>query len=313
MILIFTEKKDISATKVTEYLLHYKIPFLRIDAEYTKKIINKININNTDVDIIITYKGKNYSIKQFAIIWNRRGYFKVNLPNVDLIHIKNNKLKHIVYKQLKEERETLLNFIYHKMSDQFHINDPRVYNINKLIVLDAAVSCGLQIPNTYIFNNLNYLKENQKYITKNIQDIMIYYKENEYLEQGTKKVLKNNNKNKVFYSLFQEEITKFWEIRVFVFFKETFSMAIFSQNNTKTKIDFKDYDNAKPNRMVPFKLPKEIKKKLLKLMSNLNLNSGSIDLIYDGKQYIFLEVNPVGQFDFVSLLCNYNIENTVVR
>ena len=47
-------------------------------------------------------------------------------------------------------------------------------------------------------------------------------------------------------------------------------------------------------------------------MKLLNLNSGSLDLIRaaDGK-YVFLEINPVGQFGMVSYPCNYNIEKEI--
>jgi glutathione synthase/RimK-type ligase-like ATP-grasp enzyme len=47
-------------------------------------------------------------------------------------------------------------------------------------------------------------------------------------------------------------------------------------------------------------------------MIKLGLDSGSIDMIVstEGK-YIFLEVNPVGQFGMVSYPCNYYIERDI--
>jgi D-alanine-D-alanine ligase-like ATP-grasp enzyme len=44
-------------------------------------------------------------------------------------------------------------------------------------------------------------------------------------------------------------------------------------------------------------------------MKELNLNSGSIDFIKTKSgQYVFLEVNPVGQFGMTSYPCRYGIE-----
>lgn len=87
-----------------------------------------------------------------------------------------------------------------------------------------------------------------------------------------------------------------------------FSSAIFSQSDNQTKVDFKRYNNIKPNRVVPFKLPISIEKKLICFMNDCGLNSGSIDMIYTkDKNFVFLEVNPVGQFEQVSFPCNYNI------
>jgi hypothetical protein len=54
-------------------------------------------------------------------------------------------------------------------------------------------------------------------------------------------------------------------------------MAIFSQNDKKTKIDFRNYNAIKPNRTVPFKLPIRIEEKIVKFMKLVDMNWGSID------------------------------------
>ena len=41
-------------------------------------------------------------------------------------------------------------------------------------------------------------------------------------------------------------------------------MAIFSQLDEKTKYDFRNYNHGKPNRNIPYKLPEDIKEKVLK-------------------------------------------------
>ena len=49
-------------------------------------------------------------------------------------------------------------------------------------------------------------------------------------------------------------------------------------------------------------------------MDQLNLDSGSIDIIYStNKEYVFLEVNPIGQFGMVSSPCNYYIEKRIAQ
>lgn len=91
-------------------------------------------------------------------------------------------------------------------------------------------------------------------------------------------------------------------------------MSIFSQNNNKTKIDFRNYDFKKPNRMVPYRIDETLKQKLTSLMKEVCLNMGSIDLLKskNGKIY-FLEINPVGQYGFVSESCNYNIDREIAK
>ena len=91
-------------------------------------------------------------------------------------------------------------------------------------------------------------------------------------------------------------------------------MAIFSQEIRTNKVDFRKYSKEIPNRYVPYDLPKTISMKLKRLMDNLKLNSGSIDLVYTkDEDYYFLEVNPVGQFAMVSEPCNYYLEKIVAQ
>ena len=66
--------------------------------------------------------------------------------------------------------------------------------------------------------------------------------------------------------------------------------------------------------MISYKLPGELEAKLDSLMKNLNLNSGSIDIIKTVKdEYIFLEVNPVGQFVGYGVPTNYYLEKKVAE
>ena len=91
-------------------------------------------------------------------------------------------------------------------------------------------------------------------------------------------------------------------------------MAIFSQNNEKTKLDFRNYDYSFPNRKTPFILPSKIEKKIRNFMNFIKLNCGSLDLILTpNSEYVFLEVNPVGQFGMVSSPCNYELEKKIAN
>ena len=86
-----------------------------------------------------------------------------------------------------------------------------------------------------------------------------------------------------------------------------YSMAMFSQGSKQTSIDFRRYDRNKMSRRVPYKLPQNLEDKIRILMKELDLNSGSLDIVKTKDDYYFLEVNPVGQFGFVSGSCNYNL------
>lgn len=315
MILILSETGDISTTKVTEYLFHYKIPYLRIDREDNLDVIDYINISNESESITFIYRNKKYYSADFSIVWYRRGVLNFSFPKYnDSLNTIDNKIQHSIGKHLNEEITTMIEYIYQFfMNTKLVINDPRKYNINKLMVLSTAKSVGIKIPETHITRTFENIGAKNNLITKNIQDVIPTYFTDIIFHQNTQNTeIKDNNMN-FYYSLFQDKVSKKFEIRTFFFFEMVYSMAIFSQSNPLTETDFRHYDSEKPNRMVPFIIPCELKEKLLLLMKKLNLESGSVDLIFDGKDYYFLEVNPVGQFDFVSGLCNYQIEYQIAK
>ena len=126
----------------------------------------------------------------------------------------------------------------------------------------------------------------------------------------------DNNIDKIpnfFYpSLVQKQISKKIEIRSFYLNGIFYSMAIHSQQIQQTSTDFRKYSYTYPNRTIPFKLPETLEAKLKRLMEQLEMTTGSIDLIYSlDKEFYFLEVNPVGQFGMVSYPCNYYIEKII--
>lgn len=154
--------------------------------------------------------------------------------------------------------------------------------------------------------------------TKAIKDVVrLPINNNHTLALGTILLDTNfiQNSPKTFFpTLFQSYIEKDYELRIFFVFQKCFPMAIFSQSNEQTKIDFRNYDRNLPNRTVPYVLPNVIKSQILRLITKLGLTSGSIDMIVTPKkEYVFLEVNPIGQFAQVSKPCNYYLEREIAR
>src|SRR5690606_29202165 len=115
-------------------------------------------------------------------------------------------------------------------------------------------------------------------------------------------------------TLFQERVSKKYEIRIFFFNQKLYCMAILSQSDKSTSIDYRNYNRSLPNRNIPIKIPDEVRKKVIEFIKASELRTGSIDIIVDeNNQYVFLEVNPQGQFDWVSQNCNYYIEKDIAE
>ncbi len=185
----------------------------------------------------------------------------------------------------------------------------------------VAQDCGLVTPDTLITNSKKELRifatQYPGIVCKNISEVATFFYSKQFFITYTSIVTKESIDKlpeRFFLSIFQENIEKEFEIRTFYLDKKLYSMAIFSAGDPQTNVDFRVYNGKKPNRTVPFKLPGEIETKIIAFMEVMGLVTGSLDLIYSkSEEYVFLEVNPVGQFGMVSAPCNYRLEKLVAQ
>lgn len=186
-----------------------------------------------------------------------------------------------------------------------------------------AQEIGIKIPDTIITDNKKDLikfveKNGGSVITKGINNLGSFTINKDLYSTYTTVVSRDNMDyipDSFFPSMFQQKLEKTVELRVFYLHGEFNTMAIFSQNDSQTSVDFRKYNYKKPNRKVPYTLPTDIERKLKLLMEELHLDTGSIDVIIskDTQEFYFLEVNPAGQFGMVSYPCNFNLEKKIAQ
>lgn len=100
---------------------------------------------------------------------------------------------------------------------------------------------------------------------------------------------------------FQGYIDKAFELRVTVIGDKVFTARIDSQLDERTRTDFRDFSVDIPYSAV--QLPDNIEQRCRALVRSYGLNFGALDLIVTPEgEYVFLEINPVGQFWFVEQL-----------
>ncbi|MCP3928089.1 MAG: grasp-with-spasm system ATP-grasp peptide maturase [Bacteroidetes bacterium] len=289
-VLVFSNVFDITTEKVCSWL----------NGQFSR-------INPKDVDKFSKYLTFDRIDRSITAIWQRRG----NFPSLNNF-----------FQELNRENKILQDF-YLSTCEIFPLSLGSLlkeFNHNKLSDLSIARKCGLNIPFTRIVLNSNQLNgithNNLKYrlISKPLfNSVKISFKGYDYFGPPTT-LIDFPITNFYYPSLIQKYIPKKFEIRSFFLKGRFYSMAIFSQKDPQTKVDFRLYNRKKPNRNIPFQLPKDTERKLSTLMEKLELNTGSIDLIYSPKgEFIFLEVNPVGQFDWLSVNCNYHIERDIAK
>lgn len=303
MITIFSIDSDQSTNHVIDWLTYYKTDWERINAE---------DFENSLPTLCLPEKNCKNNKKQ--VVWFRKWDKAVN----SITHnTKNNYLEINKAKEFDEYSK----FLFQNYNKSFWLNHPKNWDIDKLTQLKEANKIGLKTPATLFTSEkkhlVEFLKKHKKIITKNLSaNLCVVKKEEVYMSYTTQISDEDiaNMEESFFPSLFQEEIEKEFEIRTFYLDSEFYSMAIFSQNDKQTTTDFRHYNINKPNRCIPFILPNSIESKLKKLMNNIKINSGSIDLIKNKfGEYIFLEVNPLGQFGMTSFPCNYYLEKKIAK
>lgn len=89
---------------------------------------------------------------------------------------------------------------------------------------------------------------------------------------------------------FQNYIDKDYEVRATIINKNCHAVKI----NSKDKVDWRKSDSK--NEYVKMTLPYNIEMKCLKMLNILELNFGAFDFIVNRGEFIFLEVNPNGQW-----------------
>ncbi len=311
MILIISD--DIfSVHDIINILHHTNQKFVRINKN-TKIEIKEIVISEVSCKILIEIDKVPILLDDIKSVLIRKG--EIQIQNVldriegDLI----DESESII--NLKYESNKVIELIIDFLNrNSLVIGNYYRQNVNKLIVLSLASKLGLKIPATLISSSISEInlfnRVHQKCITKPIGEIpSIKTKEIDYKALTSIIGSKTNNLKNISVSKIQKQVDKLFEIRVFFFFGNCFSMAIFSQQNEKTISDFRNYDYEKDNRNVPYKLPNIIEVRIQLLMRQLNLNTGSIDFIYSKeKEFIFLEINPTGQYGMVSASCNYHLD-----
>lgn len=320
MILILTKALlEINSDIVMDWLNHYK-------AEYTVITGDEL-ITDTEMVFYLSSSGGHLKIKDkeneevslhtIKAVWFRRRMEEASFQFYDNLNFdqegKQNLLGH-----LKIEFLRFYSLLPIHLKKAYWLCHPDKSSLNKLEVLLLAKNCGLSIPETIVTNFVdstnNIINSNETYITKPLTETATITETTRRYSMLTKMVdqTKLIKDSFIFPSLLQKCIEKEFEIRTFYLSGKCYSMAIFSQENEKTKTDYRNYDTENQNRCIPFKLPRTIERKINKLMHELKLNAGSIDFIKaTNGEFIFLEINPVGQFDWVGLHCNYPIEKDI--
>lgn len=304
MIIIFSETYDSMTDRVCMWLQHINEPFIRLNHNARNRVSEVFySTNDNDVCFVIDNK-KEVLISNIKSVWFRRGKFIMpeNTNFQDYYEI-----SPVLYNHIKSEYKTTsyaINYLLYQ--NVFSIGNPMKQRLNKIIVLETAKKVGLMIPNSVIAESRNRVKScfgEKELMSKNIDDLL-------EIEFSGKKFHYRNKSFKTVkdiprsfsYSIFQEKVDTKLEIRAFYLMGKTYSIAQKYNSEMKRGCWYK------------YSLTADLEDKIHLLMKMINLNSGSIDFLMDKRNnFFFLEVNPEGQFEWVSDFGNYQLDKIIAQ
>ncbi len=307
---IFSHKRDTSTNNVMDWLFNLGCKCDRTNSVSISTANEmSLNINTSQNDL------KN--IEDYSSAWFRKNWFY----NSELENAYEQVSTHL-YSELSTFQSALFKIFQAsntiKVLGTNGVTDSYC-EVNKPYMLFIANSLGINIPATLVSNSTKEIRKFQEQygniISKPISDPIFLWGQSSSYSMYTSEISDDiPDVERCFPTLLQQSIDKDIEIRAFFIDGKFYSSAIFSQIDKQTTSDFRNYNDLRPNRCVPYKLPSTLCGKLKKLMKILKLNTGSIDIILSKQgQYYFLEVNPVGQFGMVSYPCNYHIDKIIAK
>jgi hypothetical protein len=280
MMLILTSEHDETAKKIIRHL----------DNNITCHVLDKINL-----EVI-----KNIPINSLKMVYVKSAFsFGKNISELELMEI--NDFIHYLYKK----------------KDVIFYGENYTADYSKEEYLDNAERCGLTIPPYLYTNKKSELEEfihvHEEVITKSIKSQVKFSYENtpnKIFSCYTKRITKEDIKQipDVFFpSFFQKLISKDYELKIF-YIEGKFYPGLLHSHKTEI-LDIRADTSITP---LPVKLNPDLEVKLRRLVDRLKLRICTIDVIHGlDDNYYFLEINPSGQFGYISDGCNYNLEKIV--
>jgi glutathione synthase/RimK-type ligase-like ATP-grasp enzyme len=304
MIVIVTNRQDHTADFLILELQRRQADYVRFNTEdFPCRVQATWNVCGKSQDGFFSFPKSRVDFGDIRSIWYRRP-----VPPIPSSEITDP----VAQEFIVAESKAMLDSIWRNL-DCFWVSHPDSLSKaeHKLYQLKVAQEIGFELPPTIVTNSPEVA---QAFYTN--QDRAVIYKP---LHQGrlvrgeaisliyTNPIEPEEARHleAVTYapSLFQAYVPKHVEIRVTVIGRQVFAVEIRSQDQTDSRHDWRRGDATALHHEL-HSLPPSVESKCVALVRTLNLAFGAIDMILtpDGK-YVFLEVNPNGQWAWIQQLC----------
>ncbi|GAB5518625.1 MAG: hypothetical protein RhofKO_08760 [Rhodothermales bacterium] len=311
VILILTNKWDITADFVVEDLRDRKVKFLRVNSE--DLVEKSFTISFPDFKVFLKVGREQVNITDcLTAVWYRRPGFPY-----DNVH-ESIKPSKAVQKFINSQWLTALEALQ-LIPHVLWINDP-VENTkmeNKARQLLRAQELGFNIPQTSITNDseevqrLARLYEN-RVVAKALYAPLVEEEEQDYFIFSNVVSLKQLDSDEIALSpaIFQQPIQPKIDYRVTVIADKVIPVRISLPDKTTSKLDWRTDEKV---IFEPCSLPVEIENLCRQYVKRSNLVFGAIDLVEQNGEFYFLEINPNGEWGWLQKIGSVSIASEVAN
>lgn len=304
MILLVTNKRDLTTDYIVRELKFRNVPYIRLNTETLNEFKCSIGYSSIDDWRIGDIKGNQIT----------SAYFRRPSPTT-VIHPT---LSEAELEYLNMEWLSFLKSIYYRLDNKW-LSSPTNIALaeDKPRQLVAANALGFQIPQGIITNDVFTVMErttNESLIAKPLRQALLKGKNESVIFTSQIPSLTPEYEESIAFapSIYQQEISKKYDVRVTVVGNKVFPVAIWSQTSEATKVDWRQGGRiALLHEHID--IPDELKMKCINLVKDLNLRFGAIDLVCDlDGDYWFLEINPNGQWAWIENQTKLPIASSIV-
>lgn len=303
-ILLVTTKADIATDSVILRLSDLGASFYRINTEdFPLAVTSSFQIKSTSEGgewRWLTVAGKEVWLNEVACVWFRRHRLPVMPTQMSEAHAEYCLreaewfLKGLLYST--ERRKKAVAWMSHPLNIQ--------QAESKIYQLSLAKSLGLKVPDTIISNDPKTVREFYQRMSENViaKPLRLGYfdygdrQTSVYTNKVSREDLADDVAIRVAPVIYQELLPKLYDLRVTIVGAQAYAAAIDSQSNPSAVIDWRRA-NADNLTHEIHKLPYDLERACVELVSKLGLSFGALDFVLapDGT-YTFLEINPNGQW-----------------
>jgi len=268
-------------------------------SDYPMKSCETFRAGNAGVHFALDGTAGKAEFEQVRVVWNRRPTY---LLDDQLLHPADRDYAQICCRQF---RMTLIDAL---APGAFWINPPNSeQRCSKMRQQIVAQETGIRIPETIYSNDpaeiARFIRSHGGAVVyKSIVASRPWQGDDRCWQLFTSIVTEDNLVDgeilRLTPGIYQEVVPKEFELRINIVGNRCFAARVESQKTTTGKLDWRrSYHEVE---MTPFGLPAKIEAQCRAMLARFNLVFGTFDLIVTPEgEFVFLEINQMGQFLFV--------------